>query len=326
MRKTQYVVGQRFGKLVVVNEYIEGKYTRCRCICDCGNEVVVYKHSLTAGQTKSCGCLLRERGKTIVHELNTPERIEKRRKSRTKNLIGKHFGKLTVVRRSINEWPTDSRYVTWVCECECGNIVYATTSNLQRGNTTSCGCSRCKDIAGVKFGKLTAIKRVASEVWKCKCECGAIKNVHIGSLTSGHTKSCGCMKSHGEYVVGQILLKMCVEYKTQYTFKNLLSKNGFPLLFDFALFDSSKLKGVIEFQGEQHLLTCDKEYGKLQREETDTAKYKYCISNNIPIYYIWFYDNIEERLNQILTELHLINMPILCQAQSNDCEGATTIS
>lgn len=326
MRKTQSVIGQRFEKLIVIDEFIEGKYARCRCKCDCGNETTVYKHSLISGRTKSCGCYLKECAQIKATQLNTASAIEKRRNSRVKNLVNQQFGKLTVIRRSVGEWPTDNRYVTWACECECGHMVYATTSNLKRGNTTSCGCSRCKDLAGMRFGKLVAIERVASETWKCQCDCGAISKVPTGSLTSGHTQSCGCMKSRGEYEVGQMLLALGVTYESQYTFKDLLSSHGFPLLFDFAIFDGDKLKGIIEYQGEQHLLTCNKEYGRLQREETDDAKYNYCLSNGVPIYYIWFYDNVRERLHQILTELQLINMPILCQAQSSDCEGATTIS
>lgn len=29
----------------------------------------------------------------------------------------------------------------------------------------------------------------------CKCSCGTLKNIRIGNLTSGETKSCGCKQS-----------------------------------------------------------------------------------------------------------------------------------
>ena len=54
---------------------------------------------------------------------------------------------------------------------------------------------------GQKFGKLTALEwvRVTSGTrprgaWKCKCECGVIVTVLTESLSSGHCRSCGCLK------------------------------------------------------------------------------------------------------------------------------------
>lgn len=48
-----------------------------------------------------------------------------------------------------------------------------------------------KDIAGQTFGELTAVHRNADHTWHCVCSCGQTKNVKIGSLTSGNTRSCG---------------------------------------------------------------------------------------------------------------------------------------
>lgn len=54
------LIGQRFGRLVVVSEAgsRNGK-VRWNCICDCGNEVVVDTSSLRSGNSKSCGCYQR---------------------------------------------------------------------------------------------------------------------------------------------------------------------------------------------------------------------------------------------------------------------------
>jgi len=51
-----------------------------------------------------------------------------------------------------------------------------------------------KDISGEKFGKLTAKKYKPGGRWLCKCDCGNETSVHTGSLTSGNTKSCGCLQ------------------------------------------------------------------------------------------------------------------------------------
>lgn len=54
-----------------------------------------------------------------------------------------------------------------------------------------------KDIVGKKFGRLTVldeyIKIPNGTKWKCRCECGNEKYVYRGKLTTGHTKSCGCL-------------------------------------------------------------------------------------------------------------------------------------
>lgn len=59
------------------------------------------------------------------------------------------------------------------------------------------------NLSGKKFGKLTVLERVPGNVngqvkWKCQCECGSIVEVHATALRSGHTRSCGCIKSYGE--------------------------------------------------------------------------------------------------------------------------------
>ena len=59
-----------------------------------------------------------------------------------------------------------------------------------------------KNIAGQKFGKLTAIKRDMSITnrinWFFHCECGAVKSAGKGSVTNGYQVSCGCyQKEYG---------------------------------------------------------------------------------------------------------------------------------
>lgn len=56
-----------------------------------------------------------------------------------------------------------------------------------------------RDLTGQKFGKLTAIKvdsrARGRRVWLCQCDCGNEHTVINSDLTSGNTKSCGCMSS-----------------------------------------------------------------------------------------------------------------------------------
>lgn len=58
-----------------------------------------------------------------------------------------------------------------------------------------------ENFIGQKFGRLTIVgfdKRVKTPgsqfaFWFCKCECGNTISVKRGSLTSGNTRSCGCL-------------------------------------------------------------------------------------------------------------------------------------
>ena len=72
-----------------------------------------------------------------------------------------------------------------------------------------------KDLTGIKFGRLTAIKPNHKDKfnryhWLCKCECGNQKVISSNSLIRGSTRSCGCLdkekhithpnrKTHGLY-------------------------------------------------------------------------------------------------------------------------------
>lgn len=60
-------VGDRFGRLVVLESNVRNKAAYSVCQCDCGNEVKTTPGRLTSGHTRSCGCLRRDQcGKNFV--------------------------------------------------------------------------------------------------------------------------------------------------------------------------------------------------------------------------------------------------------------------
>lgn len=63
------------------------------------------------------------------------------------NLVGKTFNCLTVINQRRD--PNGKGYI-WVCECECGNIVYLTSQKLICGSNKSCGCKK-KELIGDKI-------------------------------------------------------------------------------------------------------------------------------------------------------------------------------
>lgn len=63
MGKVKDITGQRFGRLVVIEDNGERDSYRnvvWLCKCDCGNEKKVVSGSLKNGLTQSCGCLVKE--------------------------------------------------------------------------------------------------------------------------------------------------------------------------------------------------------------------------------------------------------------------------
>ena len=62
MTKINNLTGQRFGRLVVLEISGRDNYKNLlwKCLCDCGNEVIVNRICLTSNYTNSCGCLRKE--------------------------------------------------------------------------------------------------------------------------------------------------------------------------------------------------------------------------------------------------------------------------
>lgn len=126
--------------------------------------------------------------------------------SRAKDLTGMRFGRLTVIERV----PSKSRHARWKCLCDCGNYTEALSNNLKSGSKISCGCAAHKgspnispsnynDLTGRRFGRLVVIKRISpighKVRWLCHCDCGAEKDIAAYELTSGNTRSCGCLQA-----------------------------------------------------------------------------------------------------------------------------------
>lgn len=95
----------------------------------------------------------------------------------------------------------------WKVRCDCGvEKLMADTAFYVSGTTKSCGCltkkitaqRATKGFPGARFGLLTLIERSGTSkhgnlIWKCQCDCGGTKDLPYSSLSSGNTKSCGCL-------------------------------------------------------------------------------------------------------------------------------------
>lgn len=108
-------VGEKIGKLLLLEKIGRGyhKDAMWKCQCECGN--IFYRLTSSVKKGKSCGC------------------------DRYENLVGKKFGKLTVLKKVENSKRQQTR---WLCLCDCGNkiIVDRTNLSINKTKTFSCGC------------------------------------------------------------------------------------------------------------------------------------------------------------------------------------------
>ena len=189
-RERVNLVGNKYGKLRVVEMiYKDGDKSKCKCICDCDNEIVTYAIYLTKNNKTSCGCV--------------------KKKSRPiKDLTGKKFERLTVVRRAPDKKTKYGKNnIMWECVCDCGNTVIVPRNSLTSGKRESCGClqreRQLHDLTGQRFGRLTVVKRAPNKyskngsrttMWECVCDCGNTTITGAPNLTTGGTRSCGCLR------------------------------------------------------------------------------------------------------------------------------------
>lgn len=254
--------GQRFGKLTVIesiHNYNGSGKSAYRCLCDCGNETIVKGTSIY--KTKSCGCSKYDKAFSC---------------------IGKKYGSLTINNVSFEDNKTYAN-----CLCDCGNTIKIRLDQVKSGNTTSCGCAKSPNLTGEQFGRLTVLKEVKSETkqrkWLCKCNCGnkTILTSHI--LMSGHTQSCGCIRSEKlstwEVLIGETLKSLNIEFEKEKTFNDCRYIQ--PLRYDFYI---PKINTCIEYDGEQHKSPVEYWGGLSAYKERlikDEIKSNYCKANNI---------------------------------------------
>ena len=191
--KRQYIslTDKCIGNWKVGKEFRKNGRIYYDCTCKCGTRKAVERASLLRGDSKSCGCMARE----------------KISKSRSVDRTGERFGKITVGERLPNYKYGKTYYK---CHCECGNQIIVSNDRLARGKLHSCGCdttipSRRKDYTGQRFGRLVVQKMLyrygnsKRTYAQCICDCGNIVNINLQNLKKGATKSCGCLEKESRY-------------------------------------------------------------------------------------------------------------------------------
>ena len=208
----------------------------------------------------------------------------------------------------------------WVCLCECGRLTVVCGVALRSGSVLSCGCLQKEvtsknsviDLTGRQIGKLFVEKRVGSyqgheALWFCLCACGGNTTATTHDLLSGHTTSCGCVKSKGEEKIAKILSENDIPFVKQYSFQTLRSEKNGILRYDFFINNQF----LLEYDGSQHFKETrgwDKtEKNFQQRQEYDIIKNNYAKSHNIPLKRIPYWDFDQITLENIMSDKWLIN-------------------
>ena len=214
------IIGERFGRLIVVRQ--EGTYKSGTklyiCRCDCGGECQTSLPHLRNEEVKSCGCLAKETA-------------SQNGKLGKKSLLGQKFGRLTVI-----EEADHTKYgIKWICQCDCGNEAMVLGVNLRKKDgTQSCGCLH--DEAITDAGK----KRRAKNPWAVEMyhyESGAKQRNLCFDLTEEQFKKlilspchyCGTlplMKCQGAELKEQSMLRNGIDRKcpnTGYVIDNCVS-------------------------------------------------------------------------------------------------------
>ena len=264
--RAENLIGQKFGHLTVLYR-VANRTDRAtwQCQCDCGTYFTAIGKQLKNGSAISCGCSTGE--------------------PKIKDRTNQRFGKLLVLKRSPNR-ATDGT-ILWTCQCDCGNIVDIRAGNLTKQK--SCGkCFSGIDISGQRFGKLTAIKyhhtsSSKRSIWECQCDCGATSYVDITDLTSGKTKSCGCIKSFGEEKIAELLSNNNIAFEKQKTFETCrFQETNHVAYFDFYVNNEY----LIEYDGVQHFAPIggwNSEACVQENKKRDQEKNQWCKENNIPL-------------------------------------------
>lgn len=116
-------IGEKYGRLTIVDIIWDEKPAKAICKCDCGNDFIGLKSGIVTGHTRSCGCLQPEK----TSEANTKDWTGHIAESGVK-FIKQHY------MNNKGQW-------LWECECPlCGNVFYELPAKVNNGHTTSCGC------------------------------------------------------------------------------------------------------------------------------------------------------------------------------------------
>lgn len=147
-----------------------------------------------------------------------------------------------------------------------------------------------------------------NSVTKVQVECQICKFVWLAApkgligLNKDQRGCPQCCSSKAENKIQKIFNEYHILYKKEFIFKDLKSRKGKPLRFDFVVFgDNEQIKYLIECDGQQHFRSIKFMGGnkRLQtQKENDILKNEYCLRNNYVLIRIPYtsFDKIDKNM------------------------------
>lgn len=117
---------------------------------------------------------------------------------RSKDFTNKIIGDFIVLYRTNPPETNHTKQAHWLCQCQKCKKYEIKSATALKG---VCECDCKNDLTSKKFGRWTVLYKTNERtknrniIYHCKCECGNEKNVDAYTLSSGQSKSCGCLNN-----------------------------------------------------------------------------------------------------------------------------------
>lgn len=319
-RKLKYEDVYRFisknGCKLLSNKYIN-QYKELEIRCNCGKIFYTSYTNFKSNNKRRCG------------ECSSELRSQSKRLNIDK--IYEYIENKTDCKPLFDEYKNQKQKLKF--KCKCGNEFETTWKEFYYQGKQQCNkCGeglriRHKTKTNKEFKKevfnqikneyifLEEYKGVKNKIKVKHNKCNNIYEVTPDNFLNNKRRCPYCEQSKGERIIEDFLIKNNTLYKKEYEFKNLVGIGGNPLRYDFAIFDNkeiTKLKCLIEYDGEFHFKKMYKEQNFETQQIHDKRKNKYCIDNNIKLIRIpyWEFDNIESILNKIFKKNNILKEAI----------------
>lgn len=276
--------------------------------CPCGDEFTITYRKFKTKKEKVC-----RKCSNIIHANN-----RKLNPTDVYNRINEIHNNKIIPQE---DFTLSRNYANFKCS-ECNNIWNATWNSILVGH----GCKKCDNVKNgyrqrYDYDKILELlpsinpniilkttENINSHVnleWECK-RCGELFYKNWNNVREGQDCiHCSGNKSKGEIAISEYLFSKNIKFRSQHSYDDCLSLNGYKLRYDFIIEDYGCL---IEYDGEQHFMPVsfsgDDDSAIINFEKTklhDSIKNEYCKNNNITLIRIpyWKFNNIETILDNI---------------------------
>lgn len=134
------------------------------------------------------------------------------------DMIGKRYGRLTVVERH----GVKNHHTQWLCQCDCGLTTLSYAYQLNSGSKKSCGCLRiekaCKHIPPAKKG-------AENPTYKHGGKSGETERLYYTWWNM--LKRCDTQSANRYEFYGGRGIRVCEEWKDYATFRDWAYANGY---------------------------------------------------------------------------------------------------